>query len=136
MPVWYGGGMRKHRNVLKGVGHLSRAGLHIFLNFKTMTPKKNSIILNGEEISVDRYFEAFANEPNQTDFYNRIGISNYQEIGYLQSSVLSVCRQALETDEQIADGLDFSRMLELVQRLIPHAELELLTRMYTLSNAK
>ncbi|MDV2446691.1 hypothetical protein CMU93_04155 [Elizabethkingia anophelis] len=45
----------------------------------------------------------------------------------MQSSVLSVCRQALETDEQIADGLDFSQMLELVQRLIPHAELELLT---------
>ena len=66
-----------------------------------MNTKKNSIILNGEEISVDRYFEAFANESNQTDFYNRIGISNYQEIGYLQSSVLSVCRQALETDEQI-----------------------------------
>lgn len=25
-PVWYGGGMRKHRNALKGVGHLTYTG--------------------------------------------------------------------------------------------------------------
>lgn len=26
LPVWYGGGMRKHRNASKGVGHLNRTG--------------------------------------------------------------------------------------------------------------
>ncbi|MEJ8606542.1 hypothetical protein JSO56_06360 [Riemerella anatipestifer] len=40
LPVWYGGGMRKHLNALNGVGHLSRTGL-IFLNIKNYDQKRN-----------------------------------------------------------------------------------------------
>ncbi|AJW62894.1 hypothetical protein VO54_01417 [Elizabethkingia miricola] len=127
MPEGYGGGMRKHRNALVSVGHLSHSGF-IFLNNKIMTPKKTAVIVNGKEVDLTGYFETLAREPNQSEFYTKIGVSSYQEIGYLQNSILSVCRQALETGEQIADGLDFSRLLELVQKLIPYAELELLTK--------
>lgn len=93
-----------------------------------MILKKTSVIVNGKEIDLTGYFETLPREPNQSEFYTKIGVSSYQEIGYLQNSILSVCRQALETGEQIADGLDFSRLLELVQKLIPYAELELLTK--------
>ncbi|MCT3733613.1 hypothetical protein CMT56_10370 [Elizabethkingia anophelis] len=93
-----------------------------------MTSKKTDVIVNGKEIDLTGYFETLAREPNQSEFYTKIGVSSYQEIGYLQNSILSVCRQALETGEQIADGLDFSRLSELVQKLIPYAELELLNK--------
>ena len=93
-----------------------------------MTPMKNAVTLNGKEIDLTGYFETLSRGPNDPNFHTKIEISSYEEIGYLQHSILSVCRQALEASEQIADGLDFSRLLELVQKLIPHSELELLSR--------
>ncbi|WP_255412857.1 hypothetical protein [Elizabethkingia sp. YR214] len=89
---------------------------------------KTAVTLNGKEIDLASYFETLSRGPNNSSFHIKMEISSYEEIGYLQHSILSVCRQALEASEQIADGLDFSRLLELVQKLIPHTELELLSR--------
>lgn len=57
-------------------------------------------------------------------------INGYQDLGYYLDSILRVCSQALETDlhNQIISNIDYYRLLELAQNLIPHPEFEQLDR--------
>lgn len=92
------------------------------------------IIINGKKIDIKGYFETLQKEktPHLVDKkYFKLEFSDYSELGYLSSAILSVCRQALENgNDQLANGLDYSRLLELAINLIPHAELDLLTRLH------
>ena len=56
----------------------------------------------------------------------KLEVSGFQEIGYYIDSILAVCRQSLEVDlhNQFISNLDYSRLLELAQNLIPHTEFE------------
>lgn len=94
----------------------------------------SKIIINGEKINLNEYFETLEIEkPPQLPLkkYLKLEFSDYSELGYLSSAILSVCRQALENkNDQLANGLDYSRLLELVINLIPHAELDLLTELH------
>ena len=92
------------------------------------------IIINGEKINLNDYFETLEIEKHPHLIgkkYFKLEFSDYSELGYLSSAILSVCRQALENkNDQLANRLDYSRLLELVINLIPHAELDLLTKLH------
>lgn len=94
----------------------------------------SEIIINGKKIDLKGYFETLQKEKNPHLIgkkYFKLEFLDYSELGYLSSAILSVCRQALESEtSQIATGDDFSRLLELVSNLIPHEELELLTKLH------
>ncbi|MCT3899456.1 hypothetical protein HZQ13_15275 [Elizabethkingia anophelis] len=101
-----------------------------------MNTKKSTVIVNGKEIELTHYLEKLTKEPNNSNYHTKIELTSYQDIGFLQNSILSVCRQALESGDQYADGLDFARMLELAQSLIPHSEFELLSILHDSSRVK
>jgi hypothetical protein len=68
-----------------------------------------------------------------TTKYAKIEVLGYSEIGFIMGSILTVCRQALEGAElnnQFANNLDYARLLEVVNNLIPHAEFELLDHLH------
>lgn len=92
------------------------------------------IIINGKKIDIKRYFETLQKEKNPhliSKKYFKLEFLDYSELGYLSCSILNVCRQALENEnDQLANGLDYSRLLELAISLIPHAELGLLTKLH------
>ncbi|HIB8178707.1 hypothetical protein [Elizabethkingia anophelis] len=41
-----------------------------------MILKKTSVIVNGKEIDLTGYFETLPREPNQSEFYTKIGVSS------------------------------------------------------------
>ena len=94
----------------------------------------SEIIINGKKINLKEYFDTLEIDklpelPKKK--YFKLEFLDYSELGYLSSAILSVCRQALENEnDQLANGLDYSRLLELAINLIPHAELDLLTRLH------
>lgn len=92
------------------------------------------IIINGEKINLNGYFETLEIEKHlqlPQKKYFKLEFLDYSELGYLSRSILNVCRQALENEnDQLANGLDYSRLLELAISLIPHAELGLLTKLH------
>lgn len=94
----------------------------------------SEIIINGKKINLNEYFETLEIEKHPElpkKKYFKLEFLDYSELGYLSSAILSVCRQALENEnDQLANGLDYSRLLELAINLIPHAELDLLTRLH------
>lgn len=94
----------------------------------------SEIIINGEKINLNEYFETLEIEKHPQlplKKYFKLEFLDYSELGYLSRSILSVCRQALENEnDQLANGLDYSRLLELAINLIPHTELELLTKLH------
>lgn len=94
----------------------------------------SEIIINGKKINLNEYFETLEIEKHPQlppKKYFKLEFLDYSELGYLSRSILSVCRQALENKEDsIADNYDYSRLLELVIKLIPHTELELLTKLH------
>lgn len=94
----------------------------------------SEIIINGEKINLNDYFKTLKIEKHlqlPQKKYFKLEFSDYSELGYLSDAILSVCRQALENkNDQLANGLDYSRLLELVINLIPHAELDLLTKLH------
>lgn len=94
----------------------------------------SEIIINGKKINLNEYFETLEIEKHPLlpeKKYFKLEFSDYSELGYLSRSILSVCRQALENEnDQLANGLDYSRLLEFAINLIPHAELELLTKLH------
>lgn len=94
----------------------------------------SEIIINGKKINLNEYFETLEIEKHPQlppKKYFKLEFLDYSELGYLSRSILSVCRQALENgNDQLANGLDYSRLLELAINLIPHAELDLLTRLH------
>lgn len=94
----------------------------------------SEIIINGEKINLNEYFETLEIEKHPQlplKKYFKLEFLDYSELGYLSRAILSVCRQALENEnDQLANGLDYSRLLELAISLIPHAELGLLTKLH------
>lgn len=94
----------------------------------------SEIIINGKKIDLKGYFETLQKEKNPHLIgkkYFKLEFLDYSELGYLSSAILRVCRQALENGNgQLANGLDYSRLLELAINLIPHTELELLTKLH------
>ncbi len=92
------------------------------------------IIINGKKINLNEYFETLKIEKHPElpkKKYFKLEFLNYSELGYLSSAILSVCRQALENkNDQLADNSDYSQLLELAINLIPHTELELLTKLH------
>lgn len=94
----------------------------------------SEIIINGEKINLNEYFETLEIEKHPQlplKKYFKLEFLDYSELGYLSSAILSVCRQALENkNDQLANGLDYSRLLELAINLIPNTELELLTKLH------
>lgn len=94
----------------------------------------SEIIINGEKINLNEYFETLEIEKYPQLLqkkYFKLEFSDYSELGDLSSAILSVCRQALENkNDQLANNYDYSQLLELVINLIPHKELELLTKLH------
>lgn len=94
----------------------------------------SEIIINGKKINLNEYFETLEIEKHPQlpqKKYFKLEFLDYSELGYLSRAILSVCRQALENEnDQLANGLDYSRLLELAISLIPHAELSLLTKLH------
>ena len=92
------------------------------------------IIINGEKINLNEYFETLEIEKHPQlpqKKYFKLEFLDYSEIGFLINSILCICRQGLENKEDsIADNHDYSRLLELAISLIPHAELGLLTKLH------
>lgn len=89
-----------------------------------------------ENVKIDEsYFSTLesrtANGKSKT--YVKIEVLGYSEIGHIMHSILSVCRQALQgahLPDQYPENLDYCRMLEIVQNLIPHEELLLLEKLH------
>lgn len=99
--------------------------------------KDNIISINGKKIDAKGYFNTLEKVGNKevSRLYARIEILNYSELGYMLNSLLSVTRQALESEiSEVADKLDLSRVLEIATNLIPFAELELLSEIHAKLN--
>ena len=89
------------------------------------------------------YFSTLQTEcpNNYTQRFRKIEFSGYSDLGFCINSILSICREAMEQKlfNQInVDNSDYSRLLELVQNLIPFPELELLDNLHfkTLKNSE
>lgn len=57
----------------------------------------------------------------------KLEVSGFQELGYFLESIISVCKSGILYDFQndiISDGLQYCKLLELAQNLIPHSEFE------------
>ena len=92
------------------------------------------IIINGEKINLNEYFETLEIEKHPQlpqKKYFKLEFLDNSEIGFLINSILCICRQGLENKEDsIADNHDYSRLLELATSLIPYTELGLLTKLH------
>lgn len=80
------------------------------------------------------YFSTLQTErpKNYNQHFHKLEFTGYSELGFCINSILTVCRQAMQTElsDQFADNYDYSRMLELAQNLMPFPELELLDDLY------
>ncbi len=98
-----------------------------------MNTKNNAVIINGETIDLSQWLTTIEKSPNG-NYTAKIELLDYSELGFIISSLIDVCRQALENENQFIDSLSLSRVLALANDLIPHGELELLTKLKNSSN--
>lgn len=85
--------------------------------------------------NVDKYFSTLKTKKTVTGFSENsieIPIDDYQHLGYLIESLLSVCSQAMdeELQNQRVNNLQYQNIFSLIMDLIPFNELELLTKIH------
>lgn len=83
-------------------------------------------------IDVQNYLTTLTKDKSDVSTSAKIEIYGYNKLGYVLQSILNVCRQGLEAENnnlQIAGTLDYCNLLELATDLIPHSEFELLDKL-------
>ncbi len=83
---------------------------------------------NGEKINLSDYLTTLQPLEHSNNYTAKIEVSEYYELGCLVSSLISVCRGAIENEQLDTDPTEISRVLEVAQNLLPLAEMEFLDR--------
>lgn len=93
-----------------------------------MTEEQKIITVNGKEINVLDYLTTLKSKGKKT-YSTTVQVAEYYQLGALISSLINVCRVALENNQFDVNNDDISRVLELTENLIPYKEIELLDKL-------
>lgn len=105
-----------------------------------MTKKETAVIINGKPVELDQYISTIKEKGLDYTPFDKV-----QSLGYLISQIMGVCACALDnlenngtrlnhkeqTDTLGASPLDVANVLQFAKTLIPHEELELLSKIET-----
>lgn len=61
--------------------------------------------------------------------FAKVEILGYLELGLTISSLINVCRAAVESETDIVNGLEISRVLGIAASLVPYSEMDYLEKL-------